>query len=537
MPTVYWDVETYSQISLKDRGAYIYARRSVDRHILLLLRDRRRRSAGVETWRSGSRSRSPIPPDTSSSAITGNSSAPFTQHILVPRYGFPPLPIEQSGLRRSAWRWRTPIRPSSACAAKRSVCPIARIPEARKAMLRLSRPQTAKKRKKKTDDAPDEARERDLALLLERCKIDVVTTRAATTSPLRPLLPEERRLLLLDAKINARGVCANVPFLEAVRTLAVQERNAVNIRLNELTAGVITSVDQVNRIMEAVNKHGHGMTSLNKRSVAAVLAHQPDDFVRELLELRQRGAFASAQKFKKLLAFADPDDHRIRGALRIYGAGPGRWSSDRSAAAQPAAQRRRAAVLSGQCADRRRPTPSSPASVTRSTSSAELSRAALCAAPGHVLICADFSCDRKPRSLAWLAGETWKLDDFRQYDATGDKNARALSRARAPDAEQEQSRQRDHRGRAATRKMRRAGLRIRRSASAPGAALPATTAQRCRDASHHPAVARRAPGHARVLGTTWRGPRVSPSASGGRSWWRRRRGRRSSPPSTATRSP
>src|SRR5262245_41056593 len=92
-------------------------------------------------------------------------------------------------------------------------------------------------------------RERDLALLLERCKSDVRATRAAYNSPrLRPLLPEERQQLPLDAKINARGVGANVPFLEAMRALAVQERNAVNVRLSELTAGVITSVDQVLRI-------------------------------------------------------------------------------------------------------------------------------------------------------------------------------------------------------------------------------------------------------------------------------------------------
>ena len=151
------------------------------------------------------------------------------------------------------------------------------------------------------------ARERDLALLLERCKNDVRATRAAYSSPrLRPLQPEERRSLLLDAEINARGICGNVPFLEAARTLATQERNAINTRLNELTAGVITSIDQVARIMTAVNAHGQGMTSLNKRSVATTLAHQPDGFVRELLELRQRGAFASTRKFKKLLDFANP---------------------------------------------------------------------------------------------------------------------------------------------------------------------------------------------------------------------------------------
>src|SRR5262249_51238646 len=147
--------------------------------------------------------------------------------------------------------------------------PYRKDPEARKAMMRLSRPQTAKKQKKPIDPA---AREHDLALLLGRCKSDVTATRATYNSPrLQPLLPEERLQLLHDAAINARGVHANVPFLEAAHPFAVQERNAVTPRLNELTAGVITSINQCAKIMEAVNARGHDMTSLNKRSVAATL--------------------------------------------------------------------------------------------------------------------------------------------------------------------------------------------------------------------------------------------------------------------------
>src|SRR5262249_51045939 len=240
------------------------------------------------------------------------------------RYGFPPLPLEnQDCAQRLALANAYPDELGLRCEALG--LPYRKDPEARKAMLRLSRPQTAKKRKKPVDPV---AHERDLALLLERCKNDVRATRAAYNSPRsRPLLPEERHVLQSDARINARGVCANVPFLEAAQTFAVQERNAINTRLNELTAGVVTSVNQVARIMEAVNTRGHDMTSLNKRSVATTLAHQPETFVRELLELRQRGAYASTNKFKKLLNFIDPTDHRIRGALRIYGAGPGRWSS------------------------------------------------------------------------------------------------------------------------------------------------------------------------------------------------------------------
>jgi DNA polymerase len=284
-------------------------------------------------------------------------------------------------------------------------------------MIRLSRPQTAKKRKKPVDPA---ARERDLALVLERCKSDVAATRAAYNSPrLRPLLPEERQVLLHDAAINARGVHANVPFLEAAHTFAVQERNAVNTRLNDLTAGLITSVNQVGKIMEAVNAHGHSMTSLTRRAVAATLTHQPEGFVRELLELRQRGAYASTHKFKKLLGFADPTDHRIRGALRIYGAGPGRWSSigaqlhnlPRNDDEFPLSLID--ALLAGNRAELARY--GNPLKIV-----SEVSRSALCAASGHRLFCADLS-SIESRIPAWLAGEAWKLEAFKRYDETGDK--------------------------------------------------------------------------------------------------------------------
>src|SRR5262249_15798290 len=160
------------------------------------------------------------------------------------------------------------------------------------------RPQKPKKRKKPEDPA---ARERDLELVLQRCKTDVESTRAAYNHPrLRPLSSEERQVLLHDAPINERGITANVPFLEAGLALAAKKSKAIKTRLKELTAGVVTSVFQRDRIIKAINTRGHAMTSLTKRSVAATLAHKPEDCVREILTLRQRGAYNSVQKNKKL---------------------------------------------------------------------------------------------------------------------------------------------------------------------------------------------------------------------------------------------
>jgi len=340
----------------------------------------------VRVWRPGDPVPEPFADPTRYLFISDNWEFERAIHtnILIPRYGFPPILIENEDCaQRRALANAYPAELGLRCEALG--LPYRKDPEARKAMMRLSRPQTAKKRKKPVDPG---ARERDLALLLERCKNDVQATRAAYNSPrLRPLVPEERLQLLHDAAINTRGVHANVPFLEAAHTFAARERNAVNTRLNELTAGLITSVNQVAKIMEAVNARGHDMTSLNKRSVAATLMHQPESFVRELLELRQRGAYASTHKFKKLLNFIDPND---RGALRIYGAGPGRWSSigaqlhnlPRNDDEFPLSLID--ALLAGDRAELARW--GNPLEVV-----SELSRAALSATLCHTLICSDLS--------------------------------------------------------------------------------------------------------------------------------------------------
>jgi hypothetical protein len=94
MATVYWDVETYSQISLTDRGADIYA---ADPATGIFFFCYAIDDGEVQVWRPGDPVPEPFANSTGYKFVSDNWEFERAIHasILITRYGFPTLPTEQ----------------------------------------------------------------------------------------------------------------------------------------------------------------------------------------------------------------------------------------------------------------------------------------------------------------------------------------------------------------------------------------------------------------------------------------------------------
>ena len=242
MPTLFWDIETRSAVNLRDCGAYVYA---IDPTTEPLCIAYAVDDDDVQLW---------MPTDPVPSAFVDIAADPessnlvahnydferaILENVLVPRFHFPPIAQHvQHCTQRLALANAYPAELDPL--AQALGLPYRKDPVARKAMLAVSRPKANRKRNATTIPTWDEDPEK-LKLLYERCKLDVITTRAVWLSPkLKPLSETERRHQLQDLAVNGRGIRLDRAFATAGRDLAINERTAIGLKLQELTHGTIT---------------------------------------------------------------------------------------------------------------------------------------------------------------------------------------------------------------------------------------------------------------------------------------------------------
>ena len=415
MPILFWDVETRSAADLGFAGAWRYASDpSTETLCVGFAVD----DGEPQIWIAGKPCPEPFvaaASDSSWRVVAHNYQfeRAIATRILEPRHGFPRIPLARQCCSMTL-ALANALPGELEAAALALGLPYQKDREGYRLMRQMARA----RRPRKGEDAngiywvdSPELRKR----LHEYCMHDVEVERALFHRlPLLP--PKEQEHWQLDAVINERGFYVDRALVEATRNLAQAEQAAINTAIGKYTDGEITSVNQRDRIVAFVQRHGHTLQTLTKRSVAAGLAHEANDLVRHVLELRQQGACASVRKFDRLLASVDTDG-RQRGTLRFMGSSTGRWSGrgyqpqnlkksetkDINAAVD--------AIIAGDVSRVREL--GAPLTIA-----GDVSRAMICAARGRTLMGGDFS-SIKSRVLARAADEEWKLQNYRDYDATG----------------------------------------------------------------------------------------------------------------------
>lgn len=234
-----------------------------------------------------------------------------------------------------------------------------------------------------------------------------------------PMPEEEERLWQMDVRMNAFGVRVDEELTDGA--LYIDERSRQDL-MGEAMG--ITGIDNPNstvQLMEWLEKNGTETDNLRKATVTDLLAGQPADNVKRMLEIRQQLGKTSVKKYEAIRK-AKGEDGRVRGLTQYYGANrTGRWAGrlvqmqnlprnyigtlDEARKLVEQKNYEGLRMIYGNVPD----------------TLSQLIRTAFIPSEGNKFVVADFSAI-EARVIAWLAGEQWVNEVFathgKIYEAT-----------------------------------------------------------------------------------------------------------------------
>ena len=213
---------------------------------------------------------------------------------------------------------------------------------------------------------------------------------------------------ILDQKINDRGIQVDMPFVQNAIQIGDTVKKALTEKLSDITG--LENPNSVQQMKNWLSESGLEMQSLGKKEVQEQLSTAPTH-IREVLQLRQQTSKSSVKKYTAMQN-AVCHDHRARGMFQFYGANRTGREAGRIIQLQnlpqnhlPDLEEARDLVLSGDIDALDILYEDIPDTLS------QLIRTAFIPKKGYQFIVADFSAI-EARVIAWLAGETWRMESF-----------------------------------------------------------------------------------------------------------------------------
>ena len=242
-----------------------------------------------------------------------------------------------------------------------------------------------------------------------------VEVEQALLAKVRRLEPAEfdEQLYIADQEINDRGVLIDRELVDAAARFDIEYKAELLKEAQQITG--MENPNSAAQIKEYLKRTtGLAFAGINKKNIDEIedaLTYWPK--ARRVIALRREMAKTSNKKYEAMQTCVC-DDGRIRGLLQFCGAArTGRWAG-RLVQVQNLPQNHladldyaRTLVKAGDLEEFEM----NYANVTQVLS--ELIRTAFIASPGHILHVCDFSAI-EARVIAWIAGENWVLDVFRE---------------------------------------------------------------------------------------------------------------------------